>query len=378
MVITIPPKRTKYYVFFRLKGRQVSRSCGTAVYAEATVRAAEIFAEEVTGKPKSTRSVNPEEQQNLQPSDHSDSSPPLPADKTIEEVIQLYDSWIASATPGQKRPTPSTVRLYKNRLRQLCRMLGVTTVGQLRGGMNGLTAEKIGTSADNFIPLLRNASGPFRVATMEFYRKKGAVFENPFPTLPAVKKWPRFVPPVTGVFEKLKEDAEKELKPNHERMWLLYLLTLGVGLRVQEATHAMWEDVLPTGVWARNDYIHRTKSDKDRFVEVSPRLLQHLEALRRQPNDWVVPDGDGPGRKVDIIPKQRGIRASRHLSKWIRTKFKERNLPNPTHFLRKVFGSIVAKEHGLLTASRFLGHSSISVTEKIYVGLIPGAVANAI
>jgi len=40
------------------------------------------------------------------------------------------------------------------------------------------------------------------------------------------------------------------------------------------------------------------------------------------------------------------------------------------HFLRKVFGSVVATRHGLFTACNYLGHSSVIVTEKHYAALL--------
>jgi len=40
------------------------------------------------------------------------------------------------------------------------------------------------------------------------------------------------------------------------------------------------------------------------------------------------------------------------------------------HFLRKVFGSVVATRHGLFTACNYLGHSSVIVTEEHYAALL--------
>ena len=69
--------------------------------------------------------------------------------------------------------------------------------------------------------------------------------------------------------------------------------------------------------------------------------------------------------------KKRCIGPSRRLAKWLRLKLEAEGIKKPNHWLRKVFGSFVAVEHGMLASSRALGHSTIVVTEKVYVGL-PG------
>jgi integrase len=40
--------------------------------------------------------------------------------------------------------------------------------------------------------------------------------------------------------------------------------------------------------------------------------------------------------------------------------------PKPLHTLRKEIGSIIASEHGIFEASRYLRHSDIRITSAIY------------
>ncbi len=47
MTVFKPEGRTCYYVFFRHRGRQYNRSCGTPDYSAAVAKAAEIIAEVV-------------------------------------------------------------------------------------------------------------------------------------------------------------------------------------------------------------------------------------------------------------------------------------------------------------------------------------------
>lgn len=376
MTVFIPEGRTQYYVFFRIRdpnkevSRQVNRSCGTSIYAEAVAKAAGIFAEEVGRSRGLVRPMAPA-------APGTASSVVQKSDPSIDEILRLYDEWLRSARPGEHRPLMASAQTSKNRLRQLCRLLEVCTVGELSAAMVGLTPEKIGVTPGNFIPLLRNAAGPFRLAVMRFYAERGLSFATPFPVLPAVQRRARFAPPTAEFINKLKLEAEEELLGD-PRVYLLYLLAFGAGLRVQEATHVWWEDVVADGIWVRNDIIHRTKSNRDRFIPVGSGLIAKLNRHRRTPNDWVIADGAGGGRNPDKIAKKRGERAAYHLAQWLQKKLGPCAGRNPVHYLRKVFGSVVARDHGIYTASRFLGHSSIKVTEEVYVGLISGAVANVV
>ena len=55
MRVFIPKGASHYYVFFRHSGgKQVNRSCGTAVYSDAVVRAREIFVETLTARKTQT------------------------------------------------------------------------------------------------------------------------------------------------------------------------------------------------------------------------------------------------------------------------------------------------------------------------------------
>jgi integrase len=385
MTVFIPKGRTLYYVYFRVRlpgtivTRQFARSCGTDNLEDAKARAAEIFAEEYikirTAFKGAKTGVDGSSIPN--PSNGSKSSESLPAvsspaktDPTIEEITLLYDKWIAAATPGQERPQPQTVKTNKNRLRQLARLVKAETVSELRASMNGLTWDKIVKTEANFVSLLRSAAGPFWLKVMNYYKTQGIDFETPFPTLPKVLKRRFFDAPSVEQILRLKALADKELKPNDVYCYLLFLLALGAGLRLQEAAHVRWEDITPNRIQVRNDSVHRTKTNEDRKIKLGAGLLAMIEEYRRFPLDWVIPDERRS--KSGKCPKRRCISTARRLAKWLRIKLEEDKLMNPTHWLRKVFGSVVAQEYGMLAASRYLGHSSIEVTEAVYVGLLDG------
>ena len=382
MTVFIPKGRTLYYVYFRIRlpgtvtTRQFARSCGTDNLVDAKARAAEIFAEEyvkIRGKFNEAKNasngspaITATKSSELTPAAQSAAS----TDPTIEEVAILYDHWIATATPGQTRPQPQTAKANKCRLRQLARLVKAETVSELRTSMNALTPDKIGVSPENFVSLLRSAAGPFWPKVLKHYKSQGVEFETPFPTLPKVLKRRYFEAPSVEQILKLKALADKELKPDDVYCYLLFLLALGAGLRLQEAAHVKWEDITSNGICVRNDSVHRTKTNEGRRIKLGARLLAIIEEYRRFPLEWVIPDERSP--KSGQSPRRRCISAARRLAKWLRIKLEEDGLKNPTHWLRKVFGSVVAQEYGMLAASRYLGHSSIEVTEAVYVGLLGG------
>jgi integrase len=214
---------------------------------------------------------------------------PIAYDPLIEEVLIRYDEYMASATPGEKRPDPTTAHAYKTRLRNLMRRLKVETVGELRAAMKGLTPEKLGVTPENFVSLLRSAAGPFWPKVLKWYRANGLEFETPFPTVPAVLDREFFEAPTEEQVERLDELAIKELKPFDEQSYVLFMLALGVGLRLQEAAHLRWENVGVGTIEVRSDSIHRTKSRKSRTLRINAELMARINEYRRFPQDWVIP-----------------------------------------------------------------------------------------
>jgi integrase len=369
VTVFMPKGRTCYYVFFRHRKHAYNRSCGTAVYSNAVVRAGEIVAEIVRPTPKEAISDPTKDPIEL--------TRARGLEIGVEELLGFFEEWIRSAKPGQKRPSPETAANYRRRLRQLCRLLNAYTIAEISLKLAGFNPELARMSDSNFFTMLRNAAAAFGEAPMKFYATKGIAFESPFEgCVPTMPDQAAFQAPTEKFMDNLKAAAITELKGKRPREWLLFLLTLGAGLRIQEATHLTWGDVQTNGIDVRSTKSHRTKSGRSRFIPVGLTLLKELEALRSLPLNWVIADGNGKINKTKVA-KIRCSRAIRRLSKWLKTH--GISARNQNHYLRKTFGSFVAQEHGVLAASRFLGHSSICVTEKVYVGLVGGGpVANVI
>ncbi len=291
----------------------------------------------------------------------------------IEEVIDLYDDWIRTAKPGQRRPRPETAKNYKRRLRQLCEILGVSTIRQLSDGLAGFSPEKAKMSETNFNPMMRNAAAIFGAEPLKFFASKQLQFESPFEgCVPSTPEPSLFDAPPEYRIAAVNAAARSDLKGKRPREWVLFLLTYGAGLRVQEATHLRWEDVKANGIQARANQTHRKKSGHGRFIPTGHGLIDELKEFQSLPLDFVIPDAPGNAKKgkVAVI---RCSRTARRLAGWLKQQGISARCPN--HYNRKVFGSIVATEPGVLAASRYLGHSSVRVTEQIYVGLLGGGPA---
>ena len=235
-----PKGRRIYHVYFRVRDRQrasgwrqVFRSCETESYTEATERAARILAEEIEAK-NSPTPVSPE----------ATAKPAINSDPTIEEVIALHRQWIAEAAPGETRPSLSTAHNYHLRLRQLCRILGVETTAELKEAVKGLTHDMLDVTPENFVPLMRNAAGIFRRACMRYYVDKGVTFEPPLTSGPPVIERPFTAIPTFQQLHLIRARMRERAIQN-PRDYLLFLLVLDAGLRVQEATHVQWRHVLP-------------------------------------------------------------------------------------------------------------------------------------
>lgn len=382
-----PELGPNWFVRFRIKaagsagrGHLVFRSTQTADFKVAKVAAAKIFLDAHVEMARPPSSTHVEEAAVV---------PPLPADPTIENVVLLYDAFMATATPGSKRhPKPRTARANKNRLRQLARLLGIKTVEELRKKYQGLTPASLRgmqrsrnevdlITDENFIPLVRGAACVFSAAAREFYAERGYACKSPFPSLPAVVKRPFLAPPRATV-DALIAWAEAEIRPN-PRDWMLFILCLGLGVRVQEAAHLRWSEVELGGVW-----VGRRKTSKGRFIRASPSLLRRIQENRptdSKPSDWLVADGQGPGlrKNLEEIPEQRALRSGRRLAKMIREKLVDLGVGeqrNPIHYLRKLLASHVTEtEQNPMLTAQVLGNT-VEVAIERYIGTRRHAVAD--
>jgi integrase len=193
-----------------------------------------------------------------------------------------------------------------------------------------------------------------------------AKVHHPAVTIPSIK---RVRVPVTDHlrFYSLEESAALVNAADRPDRLMAILLGLDLGLRRQEAPALRWSDVdLVHGEVTVRHTLHRavlrpTKSGKPRKIPMSDRLRAALKELP-QDTEWVLPRG-------------RTGRSSVSLRVTVRTVARKAGIPDHgPHALRHSYAThLLAAGVDLRTVSALLGHSSVVVTARFYLHLLPGA-----
>ena len=206
-------------------------------------------------------------------------------------------------------------------------------------------ADKGGTHPTKANRLLASVRACLEAAVTE-----GVIRENP---ARRVKKFPEAPPrQMTMTPDELAavRRAVAALESLSDRALLTVLVETGA--RASEACSMVWESLdLAGGGWT-------LKSPKAGRVQVQPLPRVVVEALDRVPKvgPYLFPhphDPQRPRREVrglwSRVRAAAGVRPEVHL-----------------HDIRRSFGSRVAREAGILAASRLLRHSSTAITSKVY------------
>jgi integrase len=162
--------------------------------------------------------------------------------------------------------------------------------------------------------------------------------------------------------------AQSELEP--EQLKAL-LLTLALGLRRSEADALLWRQFdFEAGTLELMDTETKTLKSRDSAGEIG--LDDELRNLFRgfyaaRESESVL---ETPKRSRGVKRKSRSYRCDgtfNALASWLRSKGVPG--PRPIHSLRKEIGSIVATRDGIFAASRYLRHSDIRITSRLYADL---------
>jgi integrase len=151
----------------------------------------------------------------------------------------------------------------------------------------------------------------------------------------------------------------RDLEELRNMLAIPLMLALYAGMRRGECAAAKWEWLRDDGITiGDDDYL--PKSGQRRFVPMSPDVVARLRKFAGNPTDPMV-IAYGPH-----LPTHRS--AFEHAADWLKQHgIKDRK---PFHALRKLFGSLVCQSQGLFAAQRMLGHSSPTITERHYLGLL--------
>ncbi len=277
------------------------------------------------------------------------------------------------------------------------RILDATTVNELKEAFLDYSLKKENArrkmagepplSKGGYASSLRGTAGIFSKQALKFYKRNGYHIENPLAGEVPKADFEKFIVPPGGLdfIKELFEAAQNEL--SHEpQIYPIFLICLGAGLRVQEATHVSWKHIQAGGIYVRSDEVHRTKSGLPRLVPAGDSLKMRLLGKMpsdASPDDFVVPvlrdrtTGSGRPKKT----KSRCDKAIKKLNAWLRQHGVTKDLTtHPCHYLRKLFGAVVLTKHprGLALAKKYLGHESTDTTEKIYVDILETPEVNSL
>jgi integrase len=165
--------------------------------------------------------------------------------------------------------------------------------------------------------------------------------------------------------------AVEELAGAKPEVFKALLLTLVCGLRRSEADALMWSQFdLDAGLLKVMNTEHKKLKSKDSAgkIGLDAELVALLRGLKARA---------GKGVFVLETPKRARVPFTAHQSRTYRcdatfktlvTWLQEQGVPGhrPIHTLRKEIGSVIASRDGIFAASRYLRHSDIRITSKLY------------
>ena len=162
--------------------------------------------------------------------------------------------------------------------------------------------------------------------------------------------------------------AKEELSESDPESFKVLILALVCGLRRSEIDNLLWRafDFSGSALRVETSEFHQLKSeDSAGVIDLDAETLALFRAYRaKHPKSiFVIESSKQPTKKA----KSRAYRCDEVFSKlltWLRAQGVEGN--KPIHTLRKEIGSIIASEHGIFAASRYLRHSDIRITSAIY------------
>jgi hypothetical protein len=161
--------------------------------------------------------------------------------------------------------------------------------------------------------------------------------------------------------------ARQELKPIEPEVYKVFLLGLFAGMRRGEIDLAEWRIV----DWQNSainleetEWLHLKTKDSAGVITIDSEVLAELRQLMPASKSPFIITSDRPPRNNSPRPYYRCAPVFDRLNEWLRSKGVKAN--KPLHELRKEIGALIATEHGIYAASRFLRHSDITTTARHY------------
>jgi integrase len=161
--------------------------------------------------------------------------------------------------------------------------------------------------------------------------------------------------------------ARNELKPNEPETYKVFLLGLFAGMRRGEIDLAEWRMVdRRNGVIKLEEtgWLHLKTHDSAGEISIDPEVIAELRQLMPASKSTFIIASERRPRNDSPRPYYRCEPIFDRLNEWLRSKGVTAN--KPLHEMRKEIGALIATEHGIYAASRFLRHSDITTTARHY------------
>jgi integrase len=216
--------------------------------------------------------------------------------------------------------------------------------------------------------LIRNAKALFGKKVLPFVEQKLTVPRPlPFDDV-GMEKGPslRYVSKVDA--SALLARAREELAESEPEAYKVLFLALVLGLRRSEIDHLLWRtfDFSRGLLRIENTEYHQLKSeDSAGEIDLDADTAALFKGyLARAPKSVFVIESPNAPRTERKTRCYRCNAVFERVNEWLRLQGVD--TLKPLHTMRKEIGSIIASEHGIFEASRYLRHSDIRITSAIY------------
>lgn len=162
--------------------------------------------------------------------------------------------------------------------------------------------------------------------------------------------------------------AREELQQSDPEAFKVIVLALVCGLRRSEIDNLLWRslDFPRRLVRVESTEFHHLKSeDSAGEIDLDDDTLALFRGYRaKAPKSLFVIESPNRPRSETKARCYRCDAVFKRVLDWLRQHGVDS--PKPLHTMRKEIGSIIASEHGIFEASRYLRHSDIRITSAIY------------
>jgi integrase len=162
-------------------------------------------------------------------------------------------------------------------------------------------------------------------------------------------------------------DEQGQPRPGDPEAYKAFLLGLFAGMRKGEIDLAEWRmvDFAHTVIRLEpTEWLHLKTHDSAAEITVDAEVIAELREFMPQATGPFIVECLRPPRNDSPRPYYRCAPVFRRLNAWLRKKGIASN--KPLHELRKEVGALIATQHGIYAASRYLRHSDITTTARHY------------